>query len=1060
MRRLLSIVTWGVAFLLLPGIAWAQQGTVTGEVTDAQDGQPLPGATVQIVEAQMGAATDANGQYRIANVPTGEQTLEVSFVGYQTTTQTVTVEEGETVTVDFQLEQSVAQLEEAVVTGYRSETQVEPEGATSSINSADIINNSTQSPESSLQGTLPGVRVTSASGQPGGAINVNIRGTGSITAGSDPLFIVDGVQISRDGLFSAASGNPLSQLDPSDIENIQVLRGAAAASIYGSQAANGVVLIETKSGSAGETQINFSAEIGRQERIKDIDVMSTDEWADWNGTGAANTANRFFGAFLVDEVTPEQGRQIAFRDGDPENCPEGIETTLPDAVLSGQDVCTSLFDLGNDTLNTNWTDAVYQQPTLQNYDLSISGGDDATQFYVSGTYTNDGGQIIDSEFRSGGITAKVDHQAKSWLSATAKVNASTQNVKGTIDGGPFINSPFWSAFFAPPNEPIYNEPGNEDSGFNGTPNFVFSFNPVQQEEFNDRISNQTQVLANAALNWDFGGGIGGRTYGGVQFQDTKEKVYDDPRLPSQEGEQFVANDRQTDWNVSQTFTFDRAFADGTHDVSLLVGSEYKNQLEVQSDAQGQDFPNFLFRTLRTAATPTGADFFFTEFRTLSFFGKADYVYDDRYKIGGTLRSDGSSRFGEDNRYGLFGTVQSYWRISEEAFLEGSDLISNLKLRASYGTVGNNDIGNYAARQLYAAGPGGDPGGSGGGEYGGAAGIAPSQLGNAELTWEEKTETNLGLDFGFFSNRITGAVDVFRSDYTSLLLNKDLPLDSGFGSAIDNVGELRTEGVEVQLSTVNLDFSSFQWETDFTITFLDQEVQSVLEDQRQIDVGGPGGDIYREGRDPALFELDEWAGINPANGVPMYYDRNGNLTYQADAEDEKLHGNTEADFYGGLTNTFSVAGFSAEVFFQYDYGRETFANDAYFLEATDFGFANRSSRLLDNYWEEPGDVADSPPPRQFFDNNFTPEGFGGSAFSSTRWYEDASYIRLKRVRLSYALPTSLLDQAGTLDRFNVYVQGRNLITWSDFTGFDPEVVGTALGTYPQGRTFTAGIDLTF
>ncbi len=1054
MKRLIPSVVFGLALLLLPGLAWAQQGTVTGTVTEAETGDPLPGATVQIPEEEAGAATDTEGRYRITGVPAGEQTVRVTFVGYQASERTVNVPAGGTVRANFQLQTREEELEEVVVTGYRSEQQIEAEGATTTIQATDIAKVDAQSPESALQGTLPGVRVTSQSGQPGGAINVNIRGTGSITAGSDPLFIVDGVQISRSGLFSAASGNPLAQISPNDIENIQVLRGAAAASIYGSQAANGVVLIETKSGSAGDTRISFGARLGRQERIKDIDVMSTEEWANWNGAAYANSANAVFGT----DFSPEEGRDIAFRDGDPSNCPAGI----------GQVICNDFsflfLDLGNDTLNTDWPGAVYQQPTLQTYDLSISGGNASTQFYVSGTYTNDGGQIIDSEFRSGGVTAKVDHTARDWLSASAKVNVSTQNVKGTIDGGPFINSPFWSSFFAPPNEPIFNEPGNRESGFNGTPNFVFSFNPVQQEEFNDRISNQTQILSNVALNWTFGGGFAGRTYAGAQFQDTKEKVFDDPRLPSQTAEQFVANDRQTDWNVSQTFTFDRAF-DDVHDVSGLVGGEYKNQKEVQADASGQDFPNFLFRTLRTAATPTNADFFFTEFRTLSFFSKGDYVYDDRYKIGGTLRVDGSSRFGEDNRYGLFGTVQGFWRISEEAFLEDADFLSNLKLRASYGTIGNNDIGNFAARQLFGAGPGGNPnsGADGGGTYNGRAGIAPTQLGNSALTWEEKTEINIGLDFSAFSNRVTGAVDVFRSDFESLLLNRDLPLDSGFGSAIDNVGETRTEGLEIQLSTVNLDLSGFRWETDFNITFLDQEVRSVLPDQAEIDVSAGFNGVYREGTAPDRWELDEWAGVNPANGIPLYYDRNGNLTYQADTEDQKLFGNTEADFYGGLSNTFSIGGFSAEVFFQYDYGRETFANDAYFLETNTFSYANRSSRILGNFWEEPGDVVDSPEPRNFVFNNFTSEGFSGAAFSSTRWYEDASYIRLKRVRLDYSLPSSLIDQigiGGQLRAFNVYVQGRNLVTWSEFTGFDPEVVGTALGTYPQGRTFTAGVDLTF
>ncbi|MFB6273660.1 MAG: SusC/RagA family TonB-linked outer membrane protein [Salinibacter sp.] len=1046
MKRLLTASLLGLA-LLLPGVALGQTGTITGTVTGEgeQAQQPLPGATVSVIGTEMGTAADAEGNYRITDVPVGEQTLRVSFVGYETVERTVNVPAGETVEVNFELARAVAELEGAVVTGYRSEKQLEVGGATGEISADEISKVQASNPTSALQGTVSGIRVTSQSGQPGSAINVDIRGVGSINAGTQPLFIVDGVQISRDNLFELASGSPLAGLDPSDIENIRVLKGASAAAIYGSQASNGVVIIETKSGSAGNTRVSFSAEFGRVQRIKDVNVMNTEQWAQYNGAAYANTTEALFGV----GISPETGRKIAFRNGNPQNCPAGI------ARFICNNFGNAFLDLGTDTLNTNWPNAVYRKAFTQSYDLTIRGGGENTTFFLSGNYAIDQGQIIDSEFRNGGITAKVDHQHREWLSVTGKVNATTQNIKGTISEGPFINSPFWSAYFAPPNAPIYQDPGNPKSPFNGTPNFVFSFNPVQQEQFNDRQSNLTQVLANTALNWDFGGGFRARTYGGLQYQDTNEKEYEDPRLPAQTAQAFSAFERQVDWNVSQTFTYDGTFSDA-HSVSVLLGGEYKQQTEIVASATGNEFPNFLFRNLSTAASAQSVGYFTTQYRTLSAFGNVDYVYDNTYKIGGTLRADGSSRFGENNRYGLFGTVQGYWRLSEEAFLQDLDFLSNLKLRASYGVVGNQNIGNFAARQLF----------SGGEVYGGAA-IKPTQLGNSNLTWESKREINVGLDVSLFQDRISATVDVFRSDYENLLLNRDLPLDSGFGSAISNTGEIRVEGLEFRLQTLNLDFSGFQWRTDFNIAFLDQEVLKTLPGRKEISVdletddeGDLGGNVYREGTAPARWELEEYAGVNPANGVPMYYDRNGNLTYQADTEDLKLWGNTRASFYGGLRNTFSYAGLSAQVFFQYDYGRETFNNDALFLRSNNFSYANRSTKMLD-YWKKPGDVTDTPQPRVFFNNTFSEAGFPGGAFNSTRYYEDASYIRLKRVRISYSLPSDLLERVGgSFRKLSVYVQGRNLVTWTNYTGFDPEDVGNALGSYPQGKTFAAGIDMTF
>lgn len=1044
MERLLKASILGLAVLLVPGLVWAQEGTVVGTITD-QNGETLPGATVRVLDLNMGAATDAEGNYEISGVPAGEQTVEVSFVGYQSEERTVDVPAGGTVRANFQLQPTTAQLGEVTVTGYRSEQTSVETGASGSINAEQIETADINSADQALQGTMAGVRVTSSSGQPGSSIQVRVRGEGSITAGNDPLFIVDGVQVSTDDAFSQSSGNPLANLAPSDIENIEVLRDAAAASIYGAQASNGVVLITTKQGRAGETEINFSTQIGRTQRLKKFDMASVDEWADFVGHGYAYSMNQLFGRFGVD-LTPEQGRQIGFAN---EGCPlDAVPGFLRGAVsgFCNNSLAGGGLHLGStaDSLVTDWPEAVYRKAYTQNYNLSFRGGDQDTRFYVSGRFSHDQGQILDSKLRQGGLRANLEQDVRDWLSASANVDVSTTNVRGTISNGPFINSPFWASYFIPPNATIYQRPGDPSSGYNLTPNFVFTYNPVAQEDFNTRKSNNTQINASTSLDWSFGSGFQGRTFAGLQFQDTAEKNYEDPRLPPNAdtgGEGEIPQDRTTNYNVSQTLTYDNTF-NGSHSLSSLLGTEFKRELEVGTFMRGQSFPNELFRELASAAQPQTVSTFRTEFRQLSFFGDVEYTYDRTYQLRVTGRYDGSSRFGQERRYGLFGTISAYWRLSEEAFLQEADFLTDLKLRASYGVTGNSNIGNFQARQLFGSS----------GEYGGNAGIAPTSLGNTRLTWEEKREVNLGLDWALFGGRFSGSVDAYQNLNAELLLNRDLPGDSGFGSFIDNVGELQNQGLEIELETVNID-RAFQWRTNFNIAFQDSEVKELLPDDNEIDAGG----VYRVGEKPDQYELTPFAGVNPANGVSMYRDRNGNLTYNPDdTADDRLVGNTNADYYGGLTNTFSFKGLTAEVFFQYDYGRTTFNNDAYFLESNRFWWGRRSKEALD-YWREPGDVTDSPRPTGFLDA-FGP--FAAFAFGTTRWLEDASYIRLKRVRVNYSLPSTVLEQVPQLSALNVFVQGRNLATWTKYTGFDPEVIGTALGEYPQGKTFSAGVNVTF
>ncbi len=1028
MKRLIPSVVFGLALLLLPSLAWAQEtGTITGTITDAESERAIPGANVLVVGTDLGAATGTDGRYEIEGVPAGEQTVRVSFTGYETIRETVTVVAGESVELDVALPPAVAELEEVVVSGYSVvEEDVAVTGASETVSGADIEEQNVQNLSGALQGRASGIRITSQSGQPGAAFEVQVRGQASITAGTEPLYIVDGVQIGSGDIANESNLSPLTAIDPSDIESIRVLKDASATAIYGARGANGVVLIETKQG-GGTTQVNFSAQVGSVSPLKEYDIMSASEWAEYTFMEGANAG------------LSRAAIASAY----------GIPSTDPSEVTG-----------------PNWYDASTRTGITQGYDLSISGGTEGTSFRISGTYERDKGQVIHSFLNQAALRANLEHEVSEGFTVSSKVNLTTLKTRGTISQGAFINSPFWAAYLIRPHLKIYQDPGNPNSPYNldMAGGGSFNRNIVAQEDFNTTATDGNQILGNVSATWQITDWLITRSLFGVSHNDLAEKDRRDPRLPNNAdvgGSGFLTSARQLEANASQTLNYD--FAPGErHEISGLVGAEYRRSYEQYVGADGQFFPLYAFKNLDNAATPIGVSEFETESRFLGFFGETEYTYDNRYTGNVTLRYDGSSRFGSETRFGLFGSAGVAWTISEEVFMEDVNFLDNLELRASYGVLGNSDFqdayGNFAAQRLYGSpnetGTGGvDLGGQ---NYLGQPGIMPTSLGQPGLTWEESRQINLGLDYTLFDNRFYGSFNVYRNDTDQLLLGRDLPADSGFDTILSNAGEIRNEGLEISFNSVNLDRGGFRWDTNFNITFQRSEVLELYEGREQILNGTqPGGNLYHVGKPLGLYERVPWAGVNPANGRPLYEDEDGNLTYFVGGADaEETFGNVQADFYGGFGNTLSYGGLTLTVFFQFDYGRTTFNNDRYFIDGN-FTF-NHTEQVLDGYWQEPGDVAERPLPYL----GVRPGGSGYSTgyFNSSVFMENASYIRLKQVRLSYTLPSSLLQATG-LQSASLFVSGSNLATWSSYTGLDPEVVGTAIGQYPNAQRINGGINVT-
>jgi len=997
LKRLLTILT--IVAFAVPAALAQETGRVTGKVTDAESGDTLPGVNVQLVEIQRGAATNAEGVFRLTGIEPGDYTLRATFVGYQAFETQVTVRAGETTTVNPQLESGAVGLDEVVVTGYASQRGTEVSGSISNVGADELEGLPSQNPQSLLQGRAAGVQMTATSGNPGAGFEINIRGQGSITAGNDPLFIVDGVQISS--LDSEVNDrSPLNAIDPSNIESIEVLKDAAAAAIYGAQAANGVVLITTKSGRQGDTQVSVNFEGGVRTTAANYNVLSQQEWIDYQIDALGETGFR-------QDLIPTYG----------------YDPSVPLDQLR----------------NTDWEDFITRQGVHRRVNFTANGGTENTQFYLSGSWTDTEAAVREVGYQSYKFRTNLTQQMTQDFRVDAKINLSSGEEPGICQDGFFVNCPWSGIQFEPP----VTFPFLEDGSYN--PNTTFGRNNNMAVVFNeeDRPVNTTQIIGNISPTYDITDNFSLQGTAGIDWQRIYEVDYESPIAdPGVGGSRADRSATLTNMTLNARLNYNDTFAD-VHSVDALVGTEYRREFEVDNEFGVQGFNNSLIRV------PDGANSisFFqgenTEFRLLSGFGTVNYNYDSRYLFTLTGRYDGTSRFGEDRRFGFFPSVSAAWRITQEDFVD-YDFLNELKLRASYGVTGNSDIGNFPAPALY------DLGGS----YRGQKGFDFDQLPNPQLTWEENREINLGLDWAFFDNRVTGSLDIYRSNTDELLLGRPLPRSSGVGSITENVGSVRNQGIELQLRTINIQTENFEWSTRFNAGLNQNTVKDLAEGQEELNSGSALP--IAVGHSQFAWKVPRWAGVNPADGRPMWYDADGNITYQPDVGDSKFFDGAEKDVEGGFGTNLSYRGLSLDAFFQFAYGATSRPQTIRFFLFQQGAFS-AGHGLLTERWREPGDVTEVP--------RAVPQGVyqGSAAFSSNSNYFlfDSSYLRLKNVRLSYTLPSELTNYV-RLRNARVYVSGTNLLTWTSYIGLDPEApeVGDfdAGSSYPSERQINFGIQL--
>lgn len=949
-------------------------------------------------------------------------------------------------------------LDEVMVVAYGTAKKNSLTGSVSSVKSDVLEKAPVSSFEKALQGQTAGVQVESTSGQPGSVSQVRIRGIGSMSASSTPLYVIDGVAISSANISKVAeegnygtSSNPLSNLNPNDIESITVLKDASASSLYGSRAANGVILITTKQGKAGEAKVDFKAQLSSSKLPS----------SGYKLMNASEHYKLYYQGFYTQELEKGQSADAASISAN-----ESVQAMYggfnPFNVANPYTGVGTLASGAKLMYDTDYLGELFRRATTQQYDLNISGGNEKTKYYLSLGYLDQEGIGVGSDLERYSARVNVDSKVKSWMNMGISSTLSV-NEQNTPPGGGAGASPLTNAFFIPNAVPLYELDSNYQKVYDEAGNVQYNWtNPVFQD-----------MNALALTNMDI---YNTKTYRALVSPYVELNIYgvrwktnfsydytnlDEIRWYNPEHGNGAACDgrlsKYSIYNITSTLTstlnYGFSFLEDHH-VNLMAGYEvFKNKYSY-THAHATGFSDSNMIELSMASTPYETKSKTDQERMQSWFGRVGYDYMNKYFASFSIRTDGSSRFAPGHQWGTFWSAGLNWRISEENFLKEVKWIDDLKVRASYGTSGNKQSDYlYGYQGLYSSGS----------NYNGMNGIMHSQLPNSELSWEKSKNFNIGVDFGFFG-RLTGTIEYYNKSSDALLLSKPLAPSTGFDSSISNLGGMRNRGVEIELHSTNVNYKDFTWNTDFNIAFNSNKITSYPQEEEIVStkIRKVGYSIYE-------FYLKEWAGVDPANGDPLWYvdvkDDKGNPT----GERTTTNNYSSADKYqlgsalpkatGGLTNTFSYKGLDLSVIFTYGFGGKVY--DAYEAYLMNDGNKTGYQAIVEqaDSWTPEHTNATCP--------KFVPNNSNNSNATSSRYLHDADYIKLKNISLSYTLPKKWTRKA-MLENVRVFVSADNLKVWNldgNFKGYDVELGGVTgvldgAGTVPLARTFTAGINLTF
>jgi TonB-linked SusC/RagA family outer membrane protein len=965
--------------IMVSSFAWAQQN-VTGRVTDARDDSPLAGVSVFVKGSRTGTTTNQDGRFSIS--APANAVLVFSFTGF---TEKEIIADANSLNVSLTLAQK--SLQEVIVTGYSQQNKRQSSGSVAKVSGDEVKLQPVGSFDKALQGKVAGLLSQSSTGQPGAAAEVTIRGKGSINGTNTPLYIIDGIQV------NAAD---FATINPGDIESYTVLKDASSTSIYGSRGANGVIVITTKKGRPGQTQVNYDFQYGYSELPKNrLALMTSKEKLQYEFYDRPDFGANYFG----------------WTDAEVDSL-----SKIPNKIQ----------------------DVLFRKGITQQHQLSASGGNDKTRFYLSGSLFDQKGIVLTTGLRR--YTGRVNvENSFSYFKVGVNATLGYSRVRGTRENDTYVGSPLNAIRWFNPYLSLYDANGNyQDDYLQNQPN------PLRELLENNGNSDQLKGVGNvyAEFNVPWVKGLKARTVWGADYTSDESFTYLD--RSTDQGSQSTGGNGQVSRSYDKTFrytgttsiSFQRAV--GVHEINAAIYNEI-----IQSKSDGFGFTGYgLVGPFKneagiTPGTPTNGyipdvNGTATQNGLLSYFADATYGYNRKYYLNAGARRDGSSRLTKEQRWANFGQVGVSWIISEENFLQRTkNWLSSLKFKASYGSVGSQGIGNFTSRELLSPTV-----------YNGIGGLLLTNL-QRSLTWERKLMFNTGLEFTLLNGRIGGTVEYYNNITRDLFLDRQLSRTSGFQSITNNLGKLQNQGIEVSLNANIIKQKEFSWDVEGNFAYN----KNKLLDQNGMNDNINGFFINKVGQPINSIYLVKYAGVDPANGDALYYKKDGKTTTNIyDPADRVLLGTTDPPYFGGFSTTFNVHGFELSALFSYAFGQVLYNNDRVQVENPIYWYSNLASSML-REWQHPGDITDIPSPF----NDFRQE--------TSRFVEKGDYLRLRNLMLSYNFRKNILDKL-KIKSLRVFAQGQNVAVWHNFLSYDPEATGGGLGgaQYPQLKTFTFGLNL--
>lgn len=1009
-----------VGLVFLSFTLTAQSLTVTGKIS-SDNGEPLIGATVLVKGTNKGTVSDFDGAYSI-EVTSGEAVLAFSYTGYKSREVGVGVQ----TRIDVVLQTDLAVLDEVVVVGYGTVKKSDLTGSVVSLKTESLTPGANVSVEQMLQGRAPGVFISQNTGEPGAAMSITIRGASSITAGNEPLYVIDGMPVNNNPVITGTGSgfvannnprNPLNSLNPDDIQSIEVLKDASATAIYGSRGANGVILVTTKNGREGKLKVTYNGYYGTQSVANQLDVLSATEYRD-----VLNAIIADGGGNAGEEVSGIQGN------------------------------------------GTDWQSELYRNAPIQSHNLAFSGGGGNSNYYVSLDYFDQEGVVRYSGLKR--YTARINLETREAERYAFGINLNASFIDDDyVSNGAGLNEnagAIYAALNYDPTISVFDDNGN----YNLSP-FITTDNPLALARGEDAISQSARTFGTVYGEYFFIPSLSAKVKLGGDINNSRRDVWIDPITVTggqNSGIATIITGRNDYYLAEGTLNFNRAF--GKQSINAVIGTtyEYFGSENFNGNGRGYTLPQ-----LTTNAIGSG-DALMNQIgsgrnlsKLVSYLARVNYSLDDKYLLTLSFRADGSSRFGPNNRFGYFPSGALAWKLHNEPFLQDSKLFSQLKFRASYGVIGNQSIPNYRFLSSFDTGDNvvlDDK------EF---TTIRPSRNANPDLKWEETNQLDIGFDFGLWEDRITGTIEYFHRKTTDLLLNVPKPSSTGFGSRTENVGSIQNTGLEILLGGRVVNQKDFEWNTSVNFTAIRNEVLDIGDAERII-TGGLGfvsdASIIRPGDPMNSYYGYEVVGVwqqeddfsstadNVAPGDLKYKDQNGDGTINA--SDQVIIGKTFPDFTWGWTNTFTFKGISVSAYLQGVHGVSLLNNN---LVDTYFPINFRRNKIAEPYlnrWTPSNPTNEYP--------SFVNPTAQGQRVVNTKTVTDASYIRLQSLRIGYNVP---VQNIGAISHLNIYLTGNNLFTVTDYIGTDPaanaaggDVFKIDYNTYPFARTFLFGVNVGF